>query len=141
MATGAAGCGGEPGEDLPEKVLGTWSTARAPYEGRSFRIARDSIYFETMDGFFEGYPIEEVDISTDEGRLLFTVVYRSPADREYDFSFYYDTPGGGQIRFKNRQAVPWDKTAATDSASRGRRDAPAGRSGGRSGDGASSTGS
>lgn len=122
MALLGGGCGGEPGEDLPEEVIGTWSTSHEPYSGREFRIARDSIFFETMDGLYEGYPIEDVDISTEEGRLLFTVVYRSSADREYDFSFFYDAPGEGKIRFKNRRSVPWDKAAGPDSSASGQGD-------------------
>lgn len=116
VAALSLGCDGEPpGAELPDGVVGEWTTGKEPYEGRSFRIKRDSVYFETVEGFYEGYPIDRVEITTEEGKLLFNVHYTSRSDREYVFSFFYEGQGPGKIRFKNRQAVPWKK-ASSDSA-------------------------
>ena len=99
---------------VPDELIGTWVTNDPDYFDRPFEIKRNTVIFEQGLGYFDFdvFPIANVEKVDSEGRILYTIYYVIPSGRKFEFSFYYTSANGGEIRFKNQPEMLWIKKKA-----------------------------
>ncbi len=107
LLSALSGCQAEP--DLPDHLVGTWTTRAPQYADRFLEFRSDSLGFGTGDGSIESYRIASIE-TVDEGeQTLYTISYANQEGQEYMLSFYHDLRKGGVIWFKNQDHLIWTK--------------------------------
>jgi len=94
--------------EVPDVVLGKWTTTAQRYADKSFTVRKDSLVLYVSESDSTVYAIEGVEVEDLGGPLLLTVHYWD-ADGLTEFPFYYDTMRGGVVRFKNQRAMEWKR--------------------------------
>lgn len=97
------------GHQLPDELVGVWSTSAPRYADRAFQITKTSIAFGTGGHSYSVYPIRTVAVVRDSAATLYTIDYTTPEDQVAEFSFYYVPRREGEIRFKNQRQLVWRK--------------------------------
>jgi len=99
----------------PQKLIGVWTTAQAPYSSRPFAIQRDHILFIQGNGADEFLlcPIASVHKEELEDRVLYSIEYTVDGS-SYTLALYYNPANGGRIRFKNQPQILWTIDAPTE---------------------------
>lgn len=101
------GCIKKP--DVPDKLIGVWTTAAPIYEGCFFELTRKEIIFGAKDGTVSSYYIKELNAKKipNEEWISYTISYVSRGIQKYSFPLYYHPAGNGVIRFKNKLESVW----------------------------------
>ena len=96
---------------VPEELLGVWVTKDPNYSDRPFEIKKNTVVFEQGLGYldFDVYPIAGVKKTESEGQTLYIIYYTIASGKKFEFSFYFSTANGGEIRFKNQPEMVWTK--------------------------------
>ena len=103
------GCGGPDTVDLPDDLVGVWTTSAQRYEDRFFELTKDEISFGALDGDVAVYEILRVE----PGKVPdseYAIYYTNEEGREYKLSITH-TRRGGVIRFENQKTIAWTKEA------------------------------
>jgi len=96
---------------VPEELIGVWVTDDPAYHDHPFEIKQETLIFEQGQGYFDFdvFPIAGLEKTEAEEATLYTIYYTIPSGREFEFTFYYTSADGGQIRFKNQPEMLWTK--------------------------------
>jgi hypothetical protein len=96
---------------VPEELIGVWVTDDPNYFDRPFEITKSTVIFEQGLGYFDFhvFPIWGVKKGDSEEAPLYIIYYTSSSGRKFEFSFYYTSANGGEIRFKNQPEMKWTK--------------------------------
>ena len=94
---------------LPPELAGQWKTSSDPsYADRSLELSPGYVTIGTGNGTATIGFIQEVKISQEEGKTLYTIIYQND-DGENQLSLYYESARGDVIRFKNQPGLAWTK--------------------------------
>lgn len=96
---------------VPENLLGRWTSTAPLYQERFFEITRVAIVFATGEStvaeyFFTG--IEQGETKRDK-EILYSLDCEDLEGMHYNFSFFYLPENGGTIIFKNQKQIIWTK--------------------------------
>jgi len=94
--------------EVPQVVLGRWTTTAQRYADKSFTIRKDSLVLYVSESDSTVHLIEGVEVEDLGGPLLLTVHYWD-VEGLTEFPFYYDPMRGGVVRFKNQRAMEWKR--------------------------------
>jgi len=103
-------CGCAENVMLPDDLIGTFTTTNERYVDRSFSMSQTEFAFSNGEET-ERYTIEEIRLTVEEGRDLYTVTY-GIIDREYEFSFYHDK-SKNQVIPRHQKNVRWRREDET----------------------------
>ena len=102
------GCGRERTKSVPDELIGVWRTTAPKYADRFLKLTRTAIIFGTGGEDSYTRTVVAAEKSRLDGDTLYTVFY-ADAEGEYRFAFYYESLGGGVIRYKNQRAIAWTR--------------------------------
>lgn len=96
---------------VPENLLGRWTSTAPLYDERYFEITKVAIVFATGEStvseyFFTG--IEQRETKRDN-EMLYSLDCEDLDGMHYNFSFFYLPENGGTIIFKNQKQIVWTK--------------------------------
>ncbi|MFB3884155.1 MAG: hypothetical protein ACE144_02935 [Thermodesulfobacteriota bacterium] len=94
-------------KNVPDHLLGEWTTSDPKYEDRFFEIDRATITFGVGEGQSDTHSITSIEI---EKESLYTIYYKNGEGLESKFSFTYQPTGQGEIKLKNQDQFVWTKT-------------------------------
>ena len=102
------------GKVAPEALWGVWGTSSERYRYCTFEIKGTMIVFMNGYGHVDTNRIIRIE-KTPEGRsVLYRIHYRDRKRDDFVLSLYYfKTPEGGVIRFKNQKQIAWRKRPPT----------------------------
>ena len=105
------GCESKKIAGVPDNLIGVWGTSDPTYADRPFEIRRNEVIFHTGEKTFDTYPIKSIEIEKTPGEegTLYTINYIIKEGLKYQFSFYYNPAGQGEIRYKNQRQIAWTK--------------------------------
>jgi hypothetical protein len=92
-------------EELPDEILGTWTTTDPRYAETVLDIGRTTLVFGTVDNGSTSHTIERVDQEDFDLAKLYTVHYSDEGGLN-ELSFFY-LPIDNVIRFKNQRSLAW----------------------------------
>ena len=95
--------------DLPQGLLGVWTTEAPKYQDRFFALNEDSLTFGTGEGNSNSNPIIGIELTEEEGRPYYHIEHLGTEGQSYVFSFHYEAADGGVITLKNQTEVRWTK--------------------------------
>ena len=96
--------------NVPEKLLGVWTTSNARYKDRFFELTPSStLRLGTGDGNVDIYVIWSIETVPQNALTLYTVTYVNASGDEYLFKFRYDPFDGGIIVFVNQDEMKWTR--------------------------------
>ena len=106
-----AGCADEVGEEIMNRLYGSWETTAAGYEDARFEIRKKAIVFYAVDGTAAKNLITGIRHSPDkQGGDLLTIEYEDRLGQEYLLTFYlYSFPDRDTLVFKNQEHIIWKK--------------------------------
>ena len=105
-----AGCADEVGEDIMNRLYGSWETGAAGYEDARFQIRKEAIVFYAVDGTASVNLITGIRQSPDKKGDLLSLEYEDRLGQEYLLAFYlYSFPDGDSLVFKNQERIIWKK--------------------------------
>lgn len=87
----------------PDDVVGTWVTDARGYEGRTMRIAADSVWFGTGDGGETGHAVRGVRVDGPQ-----VVIEYGDRGREYQLALL--AAADGTLALGNRPEVRWRRS-------------------------------
>jgi hypothetical protein len=105
------GCESKKIAAVPENFIGVWGTSDPTYADRTFEITRYEVIFQTGESTFNTYSIKRIEMEKTPGEEggLYTINYMNKEGLKYEFSFYYNPAGQGEIRYKNQRQIVWTK--------------------------------
>ena len=105
------GCDSKKIAVVPENFIGVWGTSDPTYADRTFEITRNEVIFQIGEQDFNTYSIKSVKMEKTSGEegSLYTINYTNKEGQKYEFSFYYNQSGQGEIRYKNQRQMAWTK--------------------------------
>jgi len=105
------GCESKKIAAVPEHLIGVWGTSDPTYSDRTFEITKYEVIFQTGEQTFDTHPIKRIEMEKVPGEeaTLYTIHYTNEDGVKYEFSFYYNPVGQGQIRYKNQRQMLWTK--------------------------------
>ena len=104
-----SGCS-QPLRVIPEELRGKYVTDDPDYENHSFELDSLTLTLGFADGNSKFYDVKRVDKEMVDNTMLFTILCANEAENEeFNFSFFYDSAHEGDIRFKNKTHVTWQK--------------------------------
>ena len=107
LTTGAA-CRETRNRNVPEELLGIWTTNDPRYEDRYFELTTEAtMIVGTGEGNSDTYIITNIESVTVSALTDYTLSYFKNAGNEYKFRFRYDPFDNGIIRFVNQKALKW----------------------------------
>ncbi len=104
-----AGCQAEAVNDVPEDLLGTWTTGAPRYDDRYLKFTSDSVIVGTGEYTSDTYIVVDIKKETEKFRTLYTVSYKKPGGANYKLTFYYDADDGGLLTFKHQEHLIWER--------------------------------
>jgi hypothetical protein len=104
----AAGCEHRGDPSVPDHLIGVWKTDHPKYRDLFFQITSSQVIFNTVEGGLETYRIAGTDSSAQGSTSAYTI-YGERAGENLNFYLYYETGGGGRLRFKNQIGMAWSK--------------------------------
>ena len=109
------GCAGEPGEEILNRLYGTWETGAAGYANARFEIRKGKIVFYTVEGTTSVNLITDIQHSPDKKEDLLSIEYKDRLGQEYLLTFYlYSRPDGDALVFKNQEHIIWKKNPGSE---------------------------
>jgi len=105
------GCESKKIAAVPENFIGVWGTSDQTYADRTFEITKYEVIFQTGEQTFDTYSIKRIEMEKVPGEegILYTINYINKEGLKYEFSFYYNPAGQGEIRYKNQRQIAWIK--------------------------------
>jgi hypothetical protein len=105
------GCESKKIAAVPEDLIGVWGTSDPTYADRTFEITKNEVIFQTGEQTFDTYSIKRIEMEKTPGEegTLYTINYINTEGLKYEFSFYYNPVGQGEIRYKNQRQILWTK--------------------------------
>jgi len=104
------GCADEPGEDILNRLYGTWETGAAGYENTRFEIRKKKIAFYALDGTVSENLITNIRHLPDKKGDLLSIEYKDRQGQEYLLTVYlYSRPDRDALVFKNQAHIIWQK--------------------------------
>ena len=103
------GCRGPDTVDLPDDLVGVWTTPARRYEDHFFELTKHEISFGARDGDVAVYEILRVE----PGKVPdseYAIYYTKEEGREYKLSITH-VRRRGVIRFENQSKIAWTKEA------------------------------
>lgn len=103
-------CGWFSGDEIPDYLLGQWTTSEPRYSDAQLEITKDRITFLRGFEYISMNRIDHVKISDRDERTLIRITYRDIDGGEFTLSlYYYPDIRGGTIRFVNQMQVKWQR--------------------------------
>ena len=102
-----AGCQAEAVTDIPEYLIGTWTTGAPQYDDRYLQFTSNHVMFGTGEYTYDTFIVVDIKKETEKFRTLYTVSYMEPSGAKYKLRFYYDADNGGLLTFKNQAHLIW----------------------------------
>lgn len=102
-----AGCQAEAVTDIPEYLIGTWTTGAPQYDDRYLQFSSNHVMFGTGEYTYDTFTVVDIKKETEKFRTLYTVSYKEPGGARYKLRFYYDADDGGLLTFKNQAHLIW----------------------------------
>lgn len=98
-------------EEIPDYLVGRWTTSAPGYEQRYLEINKVSLLFATSESTVNEYFIDTAATSAAaEGkRIVFTIECKDLENSPYRFSLTYEPGNGGTLSFKNQTHITWRK--------------------------------
>ena len=104
------GCQVRQDKTIPEELMGKWETSAPRYEDCSFELKDELIIFNKGINFVNLNHIKRIERFPDKQRVSYNIIYEDKQGQEYKLAlFYFKTPNGGVIRFKNQKEIEWTK--------------------------------
>ena len=97
--------------ELPENIMGEWTTTSPKYADRFFALEKRLITIGTGKDNFEVHIISNIKMSGDNRGESYSLTYYDAIGIKYEFTFHYfpNEVEGGAIRIKNRNDIVWVK--------------------------------
>ena len=99
--------------DIPEDLIGKWTTTEPRYEDRFFEITKETLIYGLGGDKQDVYFISSLERNLGENQLLYSISYKNKDGFKFTRSFYYESVNGGVIRFKNQKHIEWTKINMT----------------------------
>ncbi len=95
---------------VPDELIGKWVTTEPRYHDCSFEIQQETIIFNKGITHTNMNWIEEIEKIPEKEKTLYHIYYEDKQGQDYKLSlFFFKTPDGGIIRFKNQQNIKWSR--------------------------------
>ena len=101
-------CAGPKITEVPDELVGVWTTTAGDYRGRSLELRNRSVLFGTGEGSPSPDTVVEVTREPDDGETAYTIVARDQAGDDFKLHLLYDA-AQSELRLKNRPEVKWTK--------------------------------
>ena len=101
-------------KDIPENLIGEWTTSAPGYEDRFIEITKETIVYGLGGDKKDVYFISNLETNPERNKLLYTISFKNKDGLEFTRSFYYDPENGGTIQFKHQEHIEWRKEKGED---------------------------
>lgn len=95
-------------KDVPEILIGKWTTSEPRYEDRFFEITKETFTYGIGGDKEDINFISSIEKSLEGNSILYTINYKNKDGSGFTRSFYY-TANGDVITFKNQKDIEWTK--------------------------------
>ena len=99
--------------DIPEALIGKWTTTESRYEDRFFEITKETLIYGLGGDKQDVYSISNLERDLVGNQLLYSISFKNKKGFKFKRSFYYEPANGGVIRSKNQKNVEWTKINMT----------------------------
>jgi hypothetical protein len=99
------------GHEVPEVLLGVWTSSSPGYSDRYIDIRPDAIIFGTGGTTSRGYRILGCERRVTPDGPLYILEFTGVSSGPYRRPLYYISKGRGQLKFKNEPAVTWVRSS------------------------------
>ena len=114
------GCALWEDETLPDELIGVWETDAPRYRNCPTEISKRHVIFQTVTGESDINTITKVEKTTEKGKTLYHIHYKNSEGLVYRLSFFfYKTPEGDVIQYKNQSQLIWKKKKSSETSFRG----------------------
>ena len=96
-------------KDIPENLIGKWTTSEPRYEDRFFEITKETLVYGLGGDKQDVYFISNLETRLEGNKLLYTLSCKDTNGLKFTRSFYYESLNGGVIKFKNQKNIEWMK--------------------------------
>jgi hypothetical protein len=93
--------------DIPENLMGKWTTSAPRYEDRFFDITRETLTYGIGGDKEDVYFISSIKKLSEGKNTLYTIDYKNKDGLEFTCSLSYHPENGGIIQFKHQENVQW----------------------------------
>lgn len=100
-------------EDLPENLIGKWTTSTPGYQDRFIEITKETLTYGLGGDKKDVYFISSIKESLEGKNILYTISYKNTDGLKFTRSFNYDSEHGGTIQFKHQEHIGWLKKKNT----------------------------
>ena len=100
-------------KDIPENLIGKWTTSEPRYEDRFFEITKETLVYGLGGDKQDVYFVSNLETRLQGNQILYTLSCKDTDGLKFTRSFYYESANGGVIRFKNQKHVEWTKINMT----------------------------
>ncbi len=94
--------------DIPNGMVGRWTTTMSSYADRSFTVAKDSVTFLTSSQDSTIYPITDVRSRSHELGTAYTIYYASFGS-DLEFSVVFTDGPEPTLQFINQRGMIWKR--------------------------------
>ena len=98
---------GDDKQEVPDYILGEYTSNDSRYEDREFIIDKEKVSFIVEGEDVHGGNIEKVKMNIANDTQLFDFDYKDNEGVEFKLSFLYDKTDGGTIKMQNQDGVQW----------------------------------
>jgi hypothetical protein len=98
--------------DMPQALIGEWTTEAPNYAGRSFKLDKMTVTFDLGDDGARVYPLVKLKQRMEGSREYFEVVYGQNSEPEQILRFDYRRAEGGTIHISHQKNVVWTRHEA-----------------------------
>lgn len=110
IVTSFLGCQIWKDKTVPEELVGVWETSAPRYKNCFFELKGEMITFNKGLDYINVNLITDIEKSPEQEGILYDIHYEDEEGQEYKLSlFYFKTPDGGVIRFKNQKEIKWTR--------------------------------
>ncbi|MBW2490544.1 MAG: hypothetical protein JRE65_05290 [Deltaproteobacteria bacterium] len=96
-------------KDIPENLIGKWTTSEPRYEDRFFEIKKETIVYGLGGDKQDVYFVSNLETRLQGNQILYTLSCKDTDGLKFTRSFFYELINGGVIRFKNQKNIKWMK--------------------------------
>ena len=107
-------CGGQKLTEVPEELIGIWTTTATEYDGRSLELRSKYVVIGTGDGSADADPVVEVVVNRTAGTTAYTIVSSDREGDDFNLHLVYDT-AQRVLYLKNRPRAKWTKQGGVGS--------------------------
>ena len=96
-------------KDVPENLIGKWTTSEPRYQDRFFEITKKTFTYGLGEDKEDINFISSIEKSLEGNHILYTINYKNKDGSAFTRSFYYKSSNGDVITFKNQKDIKWTK--------------------------------